>query len=236
MFFNVAKIRERLERDKIFFDVIASVFIGGASLIVSYSALSVNDRMLAATEVSSLPHFSIGKDARFDEASKSYVEETMFLSNHGAPVFNWSWRTKTFIVVEQPGRKEHFALVPIIGYYFSQFRTSEVSGKLASAIGHNNLEKFAVLYKKSLENNSSKDVKDYCFLKLVTISEVSYEDRLGHRGAVYFKDYVKVSADFARPLLESEGGSPKLDIDTASFSDLIQKAAQPETLVFDHFP
>lgn len=62
------RFRSFLKRNKIFFDVGAAVLIGGAALVVSWAALRVNERILSATEISALPHFSLGKRPRLDPA------------------------------------------------------------------------------------------------------------------------------------------------------------------------
>ncbi|MFP3454199.1 hypothetical protein R0K30_21575, partial [Bacillus sp. SIMBA_154] len=43
---KIARFRSFLEKNKIFFEITASLFIGGASVLLSYSALSINDKML----------------------------------------------------------------------------------------------------------------------------------------------------------------------------------------------
>lgn len=78
-------LRSWLGRNKIFFEIAAAILIGGASLVVSWAALRINERMLIATEISALPHFSLGTRSRLDPDTRAYVEETLVLSNNGAP-------------------------------------------------------------------------------------------------------------------------------------------------------
>jgi hypothetical protein len=178
-----------------------------------------------------MPHFSIGKRARFDQNVKAYVEETIFLSNNGAPVSNVNWNVKTFIVVDNnntpPGKH---ILVPINGYYAAQFPTSAVTGELSSIVGVENNAKFSRIYRESIARNAGASVDKLVFIQETTISIVNYEDRFGRKGVTYFRDYSKVSEDSIRPLLQRKQEVPPLDIDNATFDDVLKRAAMPDAL------
>lgn len=234
---KIIKLRQYLEANKIFFDITASLLIGSASLVVSYSALNINDKMLAATEVAALPHISIGSRARLDEKTQKYVEEELFLSNNGAPLSNLDWNTKSFIVIESASLQHPYTLLPVNGYYFAQFQTSNATGELSSKVGHNNLLRFSDLYKEVLEyNNLQSDSSNYYFAKIITISKVEYVDRLDQRGVVYFRDNTKISERSARPLWEFDIGGRMQDIGTLRFAKLKTAAAEPGVLKLDKLP
>ncbi|MFJ2324701.1 hypothetical protein [Pseudomonas sp. NPDC087690] len=234
---KIIKFRRCLEKNKIFFEIFSSFLIGGASLVVSYSALSINDKMLAATEVSALPHLSIGSRARIDKETQKYAEEELFISNNGAPLSNLDWRTKTFIVVESAALQRPYILLPVNGYYFTQFSTSNVVGELSSKLGHNNMQKFASFYSEVVDhNNLQLNPLDYYFVRIVTVSRVEYLDRLGQRGVVYFRDNTKISETSARPLWDYEAIGRMQDIDSLRFEELKAAASAPNALMLDELP
>lgn len=234
---KLIRFRRRLEKNKIFFDIAASTLIGGASLVVSYSALNLNDKILAATEVAALPHISIGSRARADEKTNTYFEEELFLSNNGAPLSNLDWQTKTFVVLESAELKRRYVLIPINGYYFGQFNTSNVVGELSSRVGHKNLEKFSIFYDElSRYNKAQPDPMNYYFARIIAISKVKYVDRLGRSGEVYFRDNTKISEDAARLVWDFKDSGRMQEIDSLRFEQLKDAAADPNALMLDSLP
>ncbi|SDC63062.1 hypothetical protein SAMN05216185_103440 [Pseudomonas guariconensis] len=232
-----ARFRRSLEKNKIFFEITASLLIGSASLAVSYSALNLNDKILAATEVSALPHLSIGSRARMDNETHKYSEEELFLSNNGAPLTNLDWQTKTFVVIEGSNLQRPFVLLPVNGYYFVQFTTNNVVGELSSKVGHKNLQKFSSLYQEVVDhNNSQSNTLDYYFAKIITVSRVEYEDRLGRRDVVYFRDNKRISEESARSIWDYNISGRMQDIDNVRLKDLKDAAAAPGALVLDDLP
>lgn len=234
---KITRFRSFLEKNKIFFEITASLFIGGASVLLSYSALSINDKMLLATEVSALPHLSIGSRAQKDNETHKYSEEELFLSNNGAPLTNLDWQTKTFVVIESSNLQRQLVLLPVNGYYFAQFTTNNVVGELSSKVGRQNLQKFSSLYQEVLDyNNSQSNTLDYYFVKIITVSRVEYEDRLGRRDVVYFRDNKKISEESARTIWNFNISGLMQDIDNVRLKDLKDAAAAPGALVLDELP
>ena len=234
---KIIRFRRRLEKNKIFFDITASLLIGGASLVVSYSALSINDKMLAATEVSALPHLSIGSRAHVDNETHKYAEEELFLLTSGAPLSNLDWKTKTFIVVESASLQRPYILLPVNGYYFVQFSTSNVVGELSSKLGHDNMQKFASFYNEVIAyNDLHSNPLDYYFVRILTISKVEYVNRLDQRGTVYFRDSTKISEKSAQPLWGYETIGRMQDINNLRFNELKAAVSTPSALMLDELP
>lgn len=230
----VEQLRTGLKHNKIFFEIGAAVLIGGASLIVSCSALRVSEKTLSATEVASLPHFSVSKRPRFDTASGKFKEETLVLNNHGAPVSNVSWTIRTFLAFDRYRPSRGVAYVPLVGYYVAQFPTSSPTGELASAVGHENLRKFGVLYADALAHKES-DFDYLPYPSLLTIGVVAYEDRLGRSATTYFRNEARVDESNVRPFLDLSSEMRGLDIDTVKLTDAIALAKSPDALyVQDH--
>jgi len=229
-------LRRFLEINKIYVDVLSLIFIAGASLVVAYAALDINERMLAVSEVSAQPHFSMGGQAVYSEEEGSYIEESMFLNNNGAPISNLDWKTKSFIVVERFNSRGRYTLVPVLGYYFAHYSTAEVVGKLSTAKGFRNLSTFAALHHEAMQHNAKSATEDYCFVSVLTVSKVSYEDRLGRRNAVYFKGTVKVSDAVGRDFFEPETTGPMLDMASISLEQVLREADKPDSRVLDTSP
>ena len=228
-------IKTSLENNKIFFDVFSTIFISGASLVVAYTALNINNKMLEASEISALPHFSIGTRFRLDPSTQTYVEQTLFLNNNGAPISNLNWQTKTFIVLEQSGTRK-YTLIPLNGYYFGKLSTSNATGELASTVGHLNNDKFSTLYKQALEYNSKNNSEKFYFLRTMTFSKISYEDRLNRPGVIYFNEHTKISKDSAQPIFEYSQNVPLLDLGNISLKDIINSSEQPDALILNELP
>jgi hypothetical protein len=185
---RVEKVRNWMTLNKVFFEVAAAVLIGTASLVVSISALRVSEKTLVATEVAALAHFTLSKRPQFDADAKKFIEETLALNNHGAPVSNVSWTVRTFC----------------------------------------NLSKFAALRDASLNLRNDSAFSPYP--SLVTISVVNYEDRLGHRGATYFRDYDKVSEADVEQLLEFADKVRGVDVDSLTLEEVLAAVAGQDGL------
>jgi hypothetical protein len=220
------RVRGWLNTNKIYFEIATAILIGGASLVVSWAALRINERMLVATEISALPHFSLAKRARLDPESRAYIEETLVLLNNGAPVSNVTWSVKTFLVLESYTPRKTRIYVPLIGYFFAQQPTASVTGELSSIAGHQNLLKFSRLYRASLDRNAASTTEQ-AFLGLETISVVTYEDRFGRPSVAYFRDYSKVSEAEVKSLLEYSARAAAVDIDKTSLDEILQRSKSP---------
>lgn len=222
-------VRAWLQQNKVFFEIAATVLIGGASLIVSWSALRVSDKTLAATEIAAMPHFALSKRGRTDPASGKIVEETLVLNNHGAPAYNVSWTIRTFLVFDRYNPTPAQSHVPLVGYYFVQYPTASPTGELSSVFGHENLRKFSVLYGDALEGKV-KDAAYSSFPTLLTLSVVNYEDRLGRVSTVYFRDYVKVGLSNVEELLELGNRFRGVDIDKTTLHEALTEAKSAQAL------
>ncbi len=183
-----------------------------------------------------MPHFSISERPKFDPATNTYVEISMFLNNNGAPVSNLHWKTKSFIILERSRAQGRYALIPINGYYFAHRSTSNVTGELESAIGYRNNDKFVMLYNEARLWNSEKDPKDYYFVQVVTFSRVVYEDRLGRQRLEYFKDQTKMPEGVVRQFFEYNEKGALLDLGNVSLADVVRKVDQAEALILDELP
>lgn len=222
-------IRAWLQQNKVFFEVSAAILIGGASLIVSCSALRVSEKTLAATEIATMPHFALSKRGRTDPASGKFVEETLVLNNHGAPAYNVSWTIRTFLVFDRYSPSPARSHVPLVGYYFALYPTASPTGELSSAVGHENLRKFSALYGDALERKV-EDAAYSSFPTLLTLSFVNYEDRLGRVSTVYFRDYAKVGESDVKDLLELAERFRGIDIDTTTLHEALAAAKSPDAL------
>ena len=225
---TASAVRQWLKVNKIFFEVLAAVLIGGASLVVSWSALQVGEQTLAATEVSSLPHFALSKEPRFDPSAQKFVEESLALNNHGAPISNWDWTVKTFVAIEKYGARRGKIFVPLDGYYNVQNRSSVPVGQLAEAVGRENLKQYADLYMAALNAKGSDGVGVHISLEVVSV--VSYEDRFGRRSKVFFHNYDKVLAEEVSPLLARAPGTRILKLESMSLADLLSASQEPSAV------
>lgn len=226
------RVREWLLRNKVFFEVGAAVLIGGTSLVVSWAALRVSERTLTATQVAALPHFALSKRARYDANTSKFIEETLVLNNHGAPVFNLSWNVRTFLVFERFRPSAARTYVPLVAYYFAQYPTASPTGELSSIVGHENLRKFAKLYAEALDGKNIDP--DYSAVpSQVTFSVVTYEDRLGRKERAYFRDYTKVEESVAKPFFDLSAKTRGVDIDSVSLKDALAFCRTNEALTIE---
>jgi hypothetical protein len=225
---SISAVREWLQENKIFFEVSAAVLIGGASLVVSWSALQVGEQTLAATEVSSLPHFALSKEPRFDPSTQKFVEESLALNNHGAPISNWDWTVKTFVAIEKYGERRGKIFVPLDGYYNVQYRGSVSTGQLAKAVGQENLQRYADLYIAALNAKGPDGIGVHISLEVVSV--VSYEDRFGRRSKVFFRNYDKVPAEEVGLLLAPAPRTGALKLQSVSLADLLSASQEPSAV------
>ena len=230
------KTRSFLKVNKIFLDFLSVIFIGLASLVVSYSALDVSNKLLGVSEISIMPHFIIGTRYKIDSESQKYVEDTLFLNNVGAPISNLKWETATFLVLQGGGMEHNYVFIPLNGYYSGQVLTSNVMGELSTKIGYLNRDKFSALYGEMMAQNRLRDLEGHYFMQVMTFSKVGYEDRLGRRAAVYFKAYAKISEATAMPFFEANSNGLMLELGRALFSDVLSSSKAKSALVFSEIP
>ncbi len=204
-------MKKWLTDNKIYIELVSSILIGAAALMVAYASYTVSEQQLLLTEISLQPHFHIEITYKFDSKKGKYVDNELYVINSGAPVNNTTVAVKTFIIVDHEFKKQRLkTYIPIIGYFTASFDHHVSSGKLATFSGHLNNENFYRLYNEFM----SEEIKvKYGFVNIDIehVVEVTYLDKKGVSDSAYFID---------RKLVEKKDILEKLDQHQSNFTEI----------------
>lgn len=214
-------MRDWLEKNKVFFEVIAALLISIASFVVSWSSLKVSEKTLAATEVTSLPHFSVQKQPKFDPRFNSFTEDWLIVSNHGAPVYNTSVKIATFFAFRRYSATPEVIYIPISGYYNIQYASSTPTGELTKATDAKNLDDFTRIYSSGLDAAKKSQSEISPIPELVAVLEIKYKDRFNNDSKTYFINESIASSESAAKFMEFFNKTPPLEIHSASINDFV---------------
>ncbi len=185
-------IKEWLEKNKIFFEIISSILFGMAALAISISSCNISNLQLDTSLAAITPHFYIQNVLFMNPETGYYDEEEMYIYNAGNPVYNIDIREYTFIGVHFFGKHEKEGYIPIYGYYSAQFNEHQPTGKLSTFKGFKNNQHYGNLYKELL-NMPKQEV--YFEIGIIHLVLITYVDKFGNTGKKYFLDKESIQED-----------------------------------------
>jgi hypothetical protein len=186
---GLRRITSWLNTHQAWFTAIAATFLAMASLWVGYQQMRIADTQERIAEAQALPAFEIGISQIKDDATGIYktnelqvdcVEGRAFeFDGHAAYFLNFTAITKT------PQIQRVSFRIPVNGYYDSSFVSSATKGRLLTALGHNNNERFNKLAQSLRQPGNSKfdavDVEERTYFSL------SYKDLLERRHSQFYE-------------------------------------------------
>jgi len=132
------------------------------------------------------------------------------------------------LVVEHEFNEERVVThLPVIGYYPAQFSHQVPVGKLVTFKGHLNNENFSRLYREFLYEKSSTSY-GFVNISMEHIVVVSYRDRKGVPGKVYFIDRELVGIESAAHRLEKHRKMFPVEIQGLTADRLMSKVLDYE--------
>ncbi|MBV2123412.1 MAG: hypothetical protein KUF74_18365 [Candidatus Thiodiazotropha sp. (ex Ctena orbiculata)] len=222
-------MKKWLENNKIYMDVVSSILIGAAAVMVAYASYTVSEQQLLLAEVSLQPHFHVETSYTYDQKKEKYSESDLYVFNSGAPINNAEFSVKSFLVIDHEFKGERVVThLPIIGYYPAQFTHQTPSGKLVTFKGHLNNENFFRLYREFLDEKNKKKF-GFVDINLEHIVIVSYQDRKGMPGKAHFIDSELVSIDAVSEKLEKHRAMLPTEIEGLSADRLMVKVSDYES-------
>ncbi len=227
-------MKKWLEDNKIYVEMVSSIIIGIAAVMVAYASYTVSEQQLLLAEVSLQPHFHVETSYTYDQKKEEYSESDLYVFNSGAPINNAEFSVKSFLVVDHEFKGERIVThLPIVGYYPAQFIHQTPSGKLVTFKGHLNNENFFRLYREFLDENS-KNKFGFVDINLEHIVIVSYRDKRGMPGKVHFVDRELVGANAVTEKLEKHREMFPIEIEGLSADRLMAKVSDYENGKIQH--
>jgi hypothetical protein len=155
------------------------------ALIVSITQLRVSKRELELHENEMLPLFKVDYEYIKPDSLDYYDTKIVVVSNEGKQIKNFKYDINTYYRFEITNRNLKIeTYIPVQGFYFARFNTSNPTGKLFEAFGKGNNRDFYKLYLDcmNLTRNGT-----YVFIDLVSTFKFSYND-INNKKCVVFLD------------------------------------------------
>ncbi|MFA0570904.1 hypothetical protein [Vibrio gallaecicus] len=177
-----------LKRNKIYFETIAPVLLSVSAVFVSISSYLLTQKQVELSSLEAQPHFYLKEEYLYDETLKRAYETELRIYNSGADIRNFKKNINSIIEVEfytLTGKLTGY--VPLYGYYYGTYRSSEPSGELALIKGHFNNDKYHEVY-FAVQSSEFRDKHGTTFLSLKHSVDISYTNKLGEQQKAYFLD------------------------------------------------
>ncbi|CAM3035476.1 hypothetical protein [Vibrio mytili] len=213
-------MQNKYEKLNLSVNIISMLFIGLASVLVSYASMKVaeNQNKIASTEYQ--PFFYVSYD--YEMKNQRLVQKSINVYNIGAPIANARVQIKEFLAVKQMRNgKDVKDIFPIVGYYFVRNPTGQPKGKLLTAWAHENVRFESLLY-DSVSTKEFQEEFGYTGLEIVAAIKIEYQNRLGLSETQYFLNDQLVDSKEYQLFVSSPADSFSKDISKLSVSELLR--------------
>jgi len=216
-------MKKCLKDNKIYFEIIAPILFGLAALFISIASCNISKQQLLISEIELQPHFYLEEDYIFNPKKEIYDETEMIIYNGGSPASNISISLVSYIKVGYEKNKQFKkSLVPITGYYSSQFSTYSPKGKVATLKDYLNNEKFFEICNQFF--GPAKEKYGLVDINLIHVTKINYQDRNNKNGNKYFIGTEIVPADKGKPLVDSYYKSSPIQLSELNADILMEQA------------
>jgi hypothetical protein len=222
-------MKEWLQENKIFFEIIHYIVITLASCLFGYASFIVAQEQLLISKNQIRPHLSIEEVFKKNKETGFYDNTELHLSNDGTPINNVTIISYSILTVE---KSDSLAYIPLDHFYFGTYSVNKSAGKLKILKGYNNNKKLFNLRQDIHDKNINK--YDFRIIELNHIIEVSYIDRLNNKQYQYFRNEELVEKEYIENDLNLYENSDKYSISIDDIS--LKKLNKPyEILKIDFF-
>lgn len=204
--------REWLSDHKIYFETIAALLVGVASVSLAFASNSVArqanriaSNQIQLTRAEKQPVLTFDLALGYDSIRKVYAYQQLAITNIGEPLSEFESDVAVFFRIDlglRNGTQANRALVPVWDYYDTSFPSSHRVGRLASYINatvrRGNHD--AALDLSRRFSDSMDSIAAYALVDVVQYVRVKYRDIFGEEHTRYYelpvlKGAVEIPAD-----------------------------------------
>jgi hypothetical protein len=153
---DMNRARSWLKENKIFFETITASLLSAMALtvaiaqwIVSSKQTSLMSLQTRIAEVQALPRFELAIHQKLNEATHTFDDNELIISNHGGAVRNFRAEVAYFLEITSgrwnPPNGIHHTELPISGYFTASFISTAGTEQLVKMVGDHNNARFANL-------------------------------------------------------------------------------------------
>ncbi len=213
-----------LERNKIYFEIVASLVFGLAALLVSFASYRNSSELVTLNQRAAQPHFSVQTSYIKDEKTGTDDDTELFVSNISGFAYNIHCQVYSFIKLSLfKGGTRTDTLIPIVGYYPVSQKVGATVGTLFVFNGHANNAHYLGLV-QSLKKEIMPVGLSFAESKLQNLVVIDYLDTTDTGHKAYFLDEEAIQTDEAEKELEAYKARQPLDINSASAADVMKSA------------
>jgi hypothetical protein len=219
-------MKQFLERNKIYFEIFASLLFGSAALFVSLASYHISNQQLALNSQAQQPHFSVQTTYIRDQATGKDDDTQLFVSSISGFAYNLHCQVYSFLDVGMfTGGKRKDSLIPVIGYYPVSQHTGSSVGTLYVFSGNHNNEHLLGLA-DSLKKEQLPPGQTLVEVKLMNLVVIDYLDVTNVSHKAYFLDGEAIPEDKAEDYLKGHGALKPLDIGKVSAKEVLDAAGK----------
>lgn len=147
----VTKLRNFLNRNKIFFEILSSILLSTMALTVSIVSCQINKRQVENEELINMPHFKISKEQFTWKTNND--SEKLTIENVGGYASNYIIDKKIYLSCKYwtyNGEKNRQIYLPIDDILDTSFPSSNYTGIIEEFYSISTINNFNELYQQSL--------------------------------------------------------------------------------------
>ena len=175
---KIIKLRNFLNTNKIFFEVLAATALTITSIFVSFKANDISERQMEIMEFENTPKIEIQRTQLFIDSSKTYQVSKWLIFNNNSKILNFQIEKQiSFINIPKKNREE--ISIPVIEYLNFKGQLSGKSEGLIYEFDNSNSfqDEFA----------TREELSDYGDIYVTSFIEISYHDVLDRKQVKYFQ-------------------------------------------------
>jgi len=186
-------MKKWLKEQEIIFKTIVYALLAIMAIFVSIQANNIAGKqvqiMQEQTRILSqqqLPIINLKLDSIFDTKAGIYADETLVISNEGAPLRDFSVYPAVFFVIlyGKEGGAPRTMLIPVTDYFLATVHTGRSTAGIANLSGEHNRLLYFEAEKRFIEFTNAHNALG--FTNLARYVEITYSDILGENHTEYY--------------------------------------------------
>lgn len=174
----IKRLRNFLEENKVFFEVVVSVLLSIMAVLVSIEANRIANAQTRIMEQENSPHLEIRMTQDYNQELKIYDNTNWLVFNRGGKIIDFEANECTFFKFYY-GQNPDSIVIPIYGYFNLRGLLSGESEGLIYQVDNDHNGKIEIALRDSLMN--------YGYFEMASYIEITYRDIFDKKHSEYYQ-------------------------------------------------
>ncbi|MDW8848787.1 hypothetical protein SD960_01685 [Flavobacterium sp. MMLR14_040] len=175
---KIIKLRNFLNRNKIFFEILAAIALTSTSIFVSIKANNISESQTRIMELENTPRIEIQRTQLYDDSTKTNYTTKWIVFNNNSKISNFEIQKEiSYLNIRKKNGKE--IDIPLVEYLN---HLGNLTGQSEGLI-----YEFDNKYCSEDEFLTRKEISDYGDIDVKSFIEISYNNVLGKKEIIHFQ-------------------------------------------------